>query len=173
MQLTDVNNKSLIEEVLKLQNEMAITLKRSLESLNEERNARNILENNYKMQTENFIQLNARLKRTEDFLQEDRSAMQSLILYTKNLEQTTINTQKDLFVRRDFQAHRLEELKFQIDDIQRSKESLERSAFSLIEEIKNLKSKVDIESLNFNSLSSDLRNKTRRLEEENRQNVNR
>lgn len=170
LQLSDVNNKSMLEEILKLQNEMAYSLKRSMDSLNEERNARNMLENNYRLQTESFIQLNARLKRTEDFLQEDRGAMQSLILYTKNLEQSTINTQKDLFVRRDFQAQRLEELRIQIDDIQRSKENLERSAFSLIEEIKNLKSKVDFESMSFSSTSADLRNKTRRLEEENRQN---
>lgn len=112
-----------------------------------------------------------RIKRAEDVLTEDRSAMQSLIVNTKNLEQAILNTQKDLFARRDLQASRLDELRIQIDDMQRSKENLERSAFSLIDEIKALKSKVDVESMNLNSVGSDLRNKTRRLEDENRQNV--
>lgn len=137
----------------------------------EERNARQALENNYKFQIENVLQLNGRLKRAEDSLNEDRSAMQSLIAYTRNLEQNTAIAQKDLFVRRDYQANRLEELRIQIDDLQRSKENLERSAFSLLEEIKTLKSKVDIETINLNSVSGDLRNKTRRLEDENRQQV--
>jgi chromosome segregation ATPase len=146
-------------------------LRKSFDSLAEERNARQALENNYKFQIENVLQLNGRLKRAEDSLNEDRSAMQSLIAYTRNLEQNTAIAQKDLFVRRDYQAQRLEELRIQIDDLSRSKENLERSAFSLLEEIKTLKSKVDIETINLNSVSGDLRNKTRRLEDENRQQV--
>ncbi len=93
------------------------------------------------------------------------------MINTRNLEQAVLNTQKDLFARRDLQASRLDELRLQIDDMQRSKENLERSAFSLIDEIKALKSKVDVESMNLNSVGADLRNKTRRLEDENRQNV--
>lgn len=151
---------------------MAISLRRSFDTIAEERNARQILENNYKFQTENVLQLNGRLKRAEDTLQEDRSAMQSLIVYTRNLEQSMQTAQKDLFIRRDFQAQRLEDLKIQIDDLQHSKDTLERSASSLLEEIKQLKNKVDLESLNLNSISGDLRNKTRRLEDESRQHVN-
>ena len=117
------------------------------------------------------VSFSGRIKRAEDVLQEDRSAVQSLIMNTRNLEQTVLNTQKDLFARRDLQAARLDELRLQIDDMQRSKENLERSAFSLIDEIKSLKSKVDVEAMNLNSIGSDLRNKTRRLEDENRQNV--
>lgn len=159
--------------MIRLQNELALSLRRSFDSLQEERNARQILENNYRFQTDSVLQLNGRLKRAEDSLQEDRSAMQSLILYTKNLEQSTVNAQKDLFIRRDFQAQRLEELRVQLDDLQRSKENLERSAYSLLEEIKNLKSKLDMESVSLSSVSNDLRNKTRRLEEESRQHVSR
>lgn len=51
----------------------------------------------------------------------------------------------------------------------RSKENLERSAFTLLDEIKNLKNKVDIEAIAITSISGDLSNKTKRLEDENRQ----
>ena len=169
--MTEVSNRALLEEVIRLQNELALSLRRSFDSLNEERIARQTLENNYKFQIENVLQLNGRLKRAEDSLNEDRSAMQALIAYTKNFEQSTVTTQKDLAVRKDFQAQRLEDLRTQIDDLQRSKENLERSTFSLLEEIKSLKSKVDMETLSLNSVSGDLRNKTRRLEDENRQQV--
>jgi hypothetical protein len=66
----------------------------------------------------------------------------------------------------------LEELKLQIDELGRSKENLERSAFTLLEEIKGLKGKVDMEAMNLTSISGDLRNKTRKLEDENRAHVN-
>ncbi len=63
------------------------------------------------------------------------------------------------------------DLRSQIDELQRSKENLERNTFSLLEEIKALKSKVDMETLSINTTSGDLRNKTRRLEDESRQQV--
>lgn len=168
IQQTEVNNRALLEELVRLQNELALSLRRSFDTLQEERTARQILENSYKYQTESFIQLNGRLKRAEDSLSEDRVAMQSLIAYTKSLEQANLNVQTDVNTKKDYQFQRLEGLRFQIDDLQSSKENLERNAYALIEQIKGLKSQVDMESLNVNTISGDLRNKTRRLEEENR-----
>lgn len=104
IQVTEVSNRALLEELIRLQNELAISLRRSFDTIAEERNARQILENNYKFQNDNFLQLIGRLKRAEDFLQEDRTAMQSLINYTRNVEQSNMNTIKELSVRRDFQG---------------------------------------------------------------------
>ncbi len=59
----------------------------------------------------------------------------------------------------------------QIDELSHSKETLERSAFTLLEEIKVLKGKVDMEAMNLNAISGDMRNKTRKLEDENRAHV--
>lgn len=56
---------------------------------------------------------------------EDRVAMQSLIAYTRSLEQNNANVQSDIGSKRDFQQQRLENLKYQIDDLQSSKENLE------------------------------------------------
>ncbi len=98
----------MLEEVIRLQNELALSLKRSFDTINEEKVARLTLENSYKFQLENVLQLNGRLKRAEDSLNEDRSAMQALIAYTRNFEQMTVTTQKDLSIKKDFQAQRLE-----------------------------------------------------------------
>lgn len=171
LQVTEVSNRALLEELIRLQNDMALSLRRSFDTIAEERSARVALENNLKFQNDTFVQLTGRLKRAEDFLQEDRNAMQSLISFTRNFEQTSTNTIKDLFMRRDFQAQRLEDLRIQIDDLQRSKEGLERSAYTLLDEIKTLKTKVDIEAIAITSVSGDLSNKTKRLEDESRQHL--
>ena len=63
LQVNEVSNRALLEEVLRLQNELATSLRRSFDTIAEERNARQILENNYRFQTENVLQLNNRLKR--------------------------------------------------------------------------------------------------------------
>lgn len=104
LQVTEVSNRALLEELIRLQNDMALSLRRSFDTIAEERSARVALENNLKFQNDTFVQLTGRLKRAEDFLQEDRNAMQSLISFTRNFEQTSTNTIKDLFMRRDFQG---------------------------------------------------------------------
>lgn len=104
LQVTEVSNRALLEELIRLQNDMALSLRRSFDTIAEERSARVALENNLKFQNDTFVQLTGRLKRAEDFLQEDRNAMQSLINFTRNFEQTSTNTIKDLFMRRDFQG---------------------------------------------------------------------
>jgi chromosome segregation ATPase len=171
LQLTETSNRQLLEELVRLQNDLALTLRKNLDTLQEERLARQQLETLYRQQYDTIIQLSGRLKRTEDILQEDRKGMQSLIIHTKQMEQQLSTTQKDLFLKRDLQTTRLDELKIHIDDLHRSKDNLERSAYSLLDEIKALKSKVDMEALSVNAIGADLRNKTRKLEEDNRQQV--
>lgn len=104
IQVTEVSNRALLEELIRLQNDMALSLRRSFDTIAEERNARMALENNLKFQNDTYVQLAGRLKRTEDFLQEDRTAMQSLINFTRNFEQVNATNIKDLAVRRDFQG---------------------------------------------------------------------
>lgn len=102
--MNELSNRALLEEVLRLQNELATSVRRSFDTIAEERSLRQVLENNYKFQTENVLQLNNRLKRTEDLLQEDRKAMQSLILYTKTLEQSSASSLKELASKKDYQC---------------------------------------------------------------------
>lgn len=171
LQVTEVSNRALLEEVIRLQNDLAISLRKSFDSLQEERNARQLLENNLRLQNESFLQLNGRVKRTEDQLQEDRTAVQSLIVYTRNLEQSTTNAQNDLFAKRDMHAQRLDELRAQIDDLFRSREGLERNSFVLLDEVKNLKCKMDADTVNNNVINSEHKTRLRRLEDEGRQQV--
>lgn len=104
LQATEVSNRTLISEVVRLQNEMITSLRNNLETLNDEKSARQILETNLKFQRDAFYKTNIRLKQTEEQLQENQNAMQSLIQYTKKLENSLIESQRDLFVHRDLQG---------------------------------------------------------------------
>lgn len=107
MQATEVSNRSLIEEVVRLQNEMVNSLRNNLDTLNEEKSARQFLETNLKFQHDTFMKTNIKLKQTEEQLNENRITMQSMIKYTRNLENSILESQKDLFARKDFQGNKL------------------------------------------------------------------
>lgn len=105
LQATEVSNRTLIGEVVRLQNEMINSLRANLETLNEEKSARQSLETNMKFQNDAYIKTNNRLKQTEEQLQENRNAMQSLIKYTRNLENHLLESQRGLFAKKDFQGN--------------------------------------------------------------------
>ena len=57
IQMTEYSNRALLEEVVRLQNELAVTLRKSLDSIQEERAARQQLENSYRFYYDNMIQM--------------------------------------------------------------------------------------------------------------------
>ena len=59
----------------------------------------------------------------------------------------------------------------QLDDTVRAKEQLERLTYQMADEIRQLKSRVDSQSMDFSTTAAELKNKSRRLEEDNRQHV--
>lgn len=65
----------------------------------------------------------------------------------------------------------MSELKRELDEVSRGKEALERLSYQLIDEMRNTKNKVEQQQVEFHSSTTDLKNKGKKLEEENRQMV--
>lgn len=70
-----------------------------------------------------------------------------------------------------FVDYRLQELRSELDDTVRAKEQLERVTYQLVDELRGVKARVDSQTMDFGSVAAELKNKSRRLEEDSRQNV--
>ena len=66
---------------------------------------------------------------------------------------------------------RLQDLQSKLEEAVRSRDQLERVTFQVVDEMRQLKARTDTQSIEFSQVVGDLRNKSRRLEEENRQTV--
>ena len=66
---------------------------------------------------------------------------------------------------------RVFELRQELEQTQRAKDQLERVTYTLVDEMRQIKSKLEAQNMDFTSVTSDLRNKSQRLEEENRSTV--
>ena len=66
---------------------------------------------------------------------------------------------------------RVFELRQELEQTQRAKDQLERVTYTLVDEMRQIKSKLEAQNVDFTSVTSDLRNKSQRLEEENRSTV--
>ena len=61
VKLTEFSNRALLEEVIRLQNELAGSLRKSLDSIQEERSAREQFEMFSKLQFETMMQMRLRI----------------------------------------------------------------------------------------------------------------
>ncbi|XP_046569599.1 coiled-coil domain-containing protein 154-like [Haliotis rubra] len=166
--VTEKSNRALLEEVLRLQNELRTSVNKNENTLREERNARQQVESSLKMCNDLIMQLSTRIKVTEEKLLEERSALSTLVTHTKGVEQAVLSSQHELRAKKDSQMTRISELQGTLQETQRAKDQVEKQVFSLMDELRGLRSKVDTQNQEFQSIASDLRMRSKRLEEENR-----
>lgn len=62
-------------------------------------------------------------------------------------------------------------MKAEMEELQGAKNQLERICFSMADDIRTLKMKVDQQSSDIGTVSSDLRNRSKKLEDDNRNQV--
>lgn len=68
--------------------------------------------------------------------------------------------------------YRLHDVRTDLDDVLQSKQQLERVTLQMADDIRNLKMKVEQHSATFATVSTELKNKSKKLEEDNRLQVN-
>lgn len=74
---------------------------------------------------------------------------------------------------RNFEMYifRLIEMRAEIEELQGTKNQLERICFSMADDIRTLKMKMDQQSSELGTVSSELKNKSKKLEDDNRNQV--
>ena len=72
-----------------------------------------------------------------------------------------------------FKNRRIQELRVELDETMRAKDKLEKDTYVIMDELRALKSKVDHQASDFTTVAIDLRNKSRKLEDDTRQVVSR
>ncbi|KAL8561223.1 hypothetical protein ACOMHN_024479 [Nucella lapillus] len=166
--VTEKSNRALLEEVLRLQNELRVTVARNEQSIRDEKQARMQLDSSMHMVNDLISQLASRIKSTEEKLTEEKSALGSLLSHTKGVEQAVLASQQELQTKKDVHGNKLMELQTKLMDSQRSKDQLEKTVYSLTDELRAVRNKLDGQQGEFSTVVTDLKLRSRRLEEENK-----
>ncbi|XP_071813237.1 uncharacterized protein [Apostichopus japonicus] len=169
LSLVEQSNRALLEEVVRLQGELKAAQRRTEEALQAERQARQQLTENIRGSNDLVGQLGARLKRAEEKVADERTAVGALVNHTKQVEQAVLGSQQELVAKRDQQMTKIAELRNDLDEANRLREQLERATTTLVDELRQVKSKQDAHSIESNGTLHDIKERTKRLEEEQRQ----
>ncbi|XP_077864098.1 uncharacterized protein LOC100370844 [Saccoglossus kowalevskii] len=169
LSISERSNRALLEEVVRLQGELKQSHRKTEETLAAERQARQHLAENLRSSNDLIGQLGARLKRAEEKVQDERAAVGALVNHTKQVEQAVLGSQQEILSRRDQQYAKIADLRNDLDEANRMRDQLERATTTMVDEVRTLKSKVDTQQMEFNSIMHELKERSKRLEEDNRQ----
>ncbi|CAL1541583.1 unnamed protein product [Lymnaea stagnalis] len=166
--VSEKSNRALLEEVIRMQGELRLMVRRNEESIKDEQLSRQQIESSIRIVNDLITKLSLRIKTAEDKILEEKSALSSLISHTKGVEQAVVAGQHTIAVKKDSQASKIQELTLQLSEIQRSKDQLEKMTFNLTEELRAVRLKVESQAVELSGTINDLRLRSRRLEEENK-----
>ncbi|XP_053393159.1 coiled-coil domain-containing protein 154-like isoform X8 [Mercenaria mercenaria] len=166
--VSEKSNRALLEEVLRLQNDLRNTSKRSEDVLREERDSRQQLSEAIKISNELISQLSMRIKETEDKIEDEKESLNALFSHTKNVEKSVVHSQQEIQNRRDAQQMKLQELRSELNETKTSRNQLEQATYALSEELRSLKNRMENQQSEFTHMITDVRNRARKLEDENR-----
>ncbi|XP_063444887.1 paramyosin-like isoform X9 [Mytilus trossulus] len=166
--VSEKSNRALLEEVLRLQGDLKGTTRHNDDMLREEQSARRNIENAITVSNELIQHLGSRIKEAEHKLDDERLALSSLVNHTKGVEQAVKSSQQELVTKKDVQSSRLQDVRTDLDEVLQSKAQLERVTIQMADDIRNLKMRVEQHTNTFATVSTDLKNKSKKLEDDNR-----
>ncbi|XP_070579811.1 coiled-coil domain-containing protein 154-like isoform X5 [Ptychodera flava] len=169
LSIAEQSNRALLEEVVRLQGDLKQSHRRTEDALAAERQGRQHLTENLRAANDLIGQLGARLKRAEEKVQDERAAVGALVNHTKQVEQAVLGSQQEILSRRDQQFAKIAELRNDLDEANRARDQMERATATLVDEIRTMKSRVDTQQIEYNGVLHELKERSKRLEEDNRQ----
>ena len=104
--VTEKSNRTLLEEVLRLQNELRVIVGRNEQAIRDEKQARTQLDSSIHIINDLISQLAKRMKTTEDKLVDEQTALSSLVSHTKGVEQAVLASQQELQGKKDVHGSR-------------------------------------------------------------------
>lgn len=209
LQMTEISNRALLEEVIRLQTELfnavrrchvnvalfllLLQIRQSQNILQEERLSRQQIENNVRIQNDVILQLTARIKRNEDTFSDQHQSTLSFNANVRGLEQQMGAIQREYLFRRDNRSSRfvdaidrfdrtphasctssdssVDGFRRQIDDNTIQREQLEKVQMSTADELRSIRARLEIDSANLNALTNEVRQRTRKIEDDHRMTV--
>jgi chromosome segregation ATPase len=139
----DSASRAVLEQLMRLQQDFKVEIKKHEQLIAEERNQRMRMESVVNGAVNKQGELEERLRRNEDSCKENKSALSQLISHTQNVERAVISGQQDMVTKKEQQGKKIQELYHKMASVQSNRETLERTCYNLRDEVKEMEGKVD------------------------------
>ena len=164
LNVTDQSNKALLEELVRLQGELKGSIRRNEDTLREEREERLVLSEKIRSANNLYTQMMMRVARAEEKLESEHNTVGTLVNHTKQMEQALLGNQQQLLSRREQLHVHVERVKDDMEDVRESQEQLQKNMRALIDDVRTMKSKHEVQTVQFCTLVQEIRQRMKKIE---------
>jgi len=143
----DSANRGILEQLMKIQQDFKMEMKKQEQTILEERNQRMRMETAISGAVNKISELEERMRRTEDSSKENKNALSQLISHTKNVERAVTMSQQDMLAKKEQQGTKIQELYHKLATVQQNRETLERTCYVIRDDVRELDGKMENLSL--------------------------
>ncbi|XP_037803034.1 LOW QUALITY PROTEIN: cingulin-like [Penaeus monodon] len=164
---TEQSNRTLLDELMRLQQELKMNVKKNEMGLVEEKEGRSRLDAAFRQSQNKTYEMEDRIRRCEDGIKETRNAIQQMTSHTKSIEMALKSAEQEQMERRGNSAQRLQEYRHEVMKMNQSKEQLERLVYSMRDDVREATTRVEGLTQELGSLESNVKMQARLMEESN------
>ncbi|XP_047490125.1 myosin-J heavy chain-like [Penaeus chinensis] len=164
---TEQSNRTLLDELMRLQQELKMNVKKNEMGLVEEKEGRSRLDAAFRQSQNKTYEMEDRIRRCEDGIKETRNAIQQMASHTKSIEMALKSAEQEQMERRGNSAQRLQEYRHEVMKMNQSKEQLERLVYSMRDDVREATTRVEGLTQELGSLESNVKMQARLMEESN------
>ncbi|GAB1598354.1 Hypothetical predicted protein [Argonauta hians] len=168
LNISEKSCRALLEEMVRLQNDLKSTVRRNEEVVHEQSLSRQQLDALVRKNMDSLIHLNSKIQRLEQKIQQDEIAFNMLKTQAQNLEQITKGSQQDLFGKKDMHTAKIQELQMELESVIQDKKQLNVLMTELSGNLRQVTSRIDSQHSKLSNSVSEVIMTTKRLENEQR-----
>ncbi|XP_063725442.1 coiled-coil domain-containing protein 154-like isoform X2 [Symsagittifera roscoffensis] len=160
------SNKTVLEEVVRLQNEMRVTVRRLEENYSKELAERSQVDQGVRSASQSVQQMASRIQQIEQMMEQGQSSVTNLTGQVKRIETNLMSAQRDVLQRNDSYFARLNTVSQSVEEWAGERAKMQSVVGMLAQEVKQLKHALEVKQLDYQTLQQEIHKRSSQIENE-------
>ncbi|XP_028395543.1 nucleoprotein TPR-like isoform X3 [Dendronephthya gigantea] len=166
VKLSEQSNRILLEELMKLQQDLKLALRQNEEMVNKERQERLVIRDKVEAAENMYNRVSMQLLRTEEKVNMEHTTLANLLNQSKEVERALAGGQQRSLMKGEQIDRYISRFRDELSELRQSNEQVQSSLRLVGEDVKNLQHRFEMQSSEFDSVNQEMKQKVKRIETE-------
>lgn len=166
VKLSEQSNRLLLEELMKLQQDLKLALRQNEEMVQKERQERLVIRDKVEAAENMYNRVSMQLLRTEEKVNMEHATLASLLNQSKEVERALAGGQQRSLMKGEQIDRYISRFRDELSELRQSNEQVQSSLRLVGEDVKNLQHRFEMQNSEFENVSQEMKQKVKRIETE-------
>lgn len=166
IKVSEQSNRILLEELMKLQQDLKLALRENGKMVLKERQERLAIRDKVEATENMYNRVSMQLMRTEEKLNTEHSTLATLLNQSKEVERAVAGGQQRSMMKGEQIDRYISRFREELSELRQLNEQIQSSLRLVGDDVKNLQHRLEMQSSEFETVNQEMRQKVKRIESE-------